>query len=129
MTITKDLETIREAKEAAARIKQAADLVNLPKQFGFETVKELRAALADLEDREDEIRSLARSLDGSTGTKATKGTRKRLNDFQKKEIADSLRDGKKAKHLAAEYGVSIATINKLKAGQGLTAKKKVKKRR
>jgi transposase len=69
--------------------------------------------------------------DGITPKPARAGRRrrKRLDDADRKQITDALKDAKEkgnktAADIAKEFGVSTATVNLIKKSAGLTEKRK-----
>ena len=124
-----ELKRLQDTEKAARQeLRKAESLLALLNRSGYNTAQELIADLQQIEGREEELKDLCRQYLTAAGafTVSTGGaTRKRLSEEQKQEVAQMLKDGNTAKEVAEFYGVSAATVNKIKADSGLTVKKKV----
>ncbi len=124
-----ELKRLQDTEKAARQeLRKAESLLALLNRSGYNTAQELIADLQQIEGREEELKDLCRQYLTAAGafTVSTGGaTRKRLSEEQKQEVAQMLKDGNTAKEVAEFYGVSTATVNKIKADSGLTVKKKV----
>jgi DNA-binding NarL/FixJ family response regulator len=123
-----DLKRLQETERAAREeLRKAERLLSLLNDSGYRTAKELASDLKQIEGREEELRGLCKQYLTAAGAFTVSGggaTRKRLTDEQKQEVAEMLKDGNTAREVAEFYGVSAATVNKIKSDCGLTAKKK-----
>lgn len=126
-----DLKRIQETEKLARQeLRKAESLLNILSSSGYNTAKDLIADLKQIEGRESELRDLCKqylTAAGAFSVPKPGATRKRLSGEQKEDAAQMLKDGNTAKEVADFYGVSTATINKIKADSGLTAKKKTAK--
>ncbi len=115
-------------KKARQELRKVEKLLSILAATGYKTVKDLQEALKPIDGKEEEYRLLCRQYLTAAGVSSlpsgTVTKRKRLSDMQKEQAARMLKDGSKSNEVAEFFGVSTATVNKIKAEAGLVRAKK-----
>jgi hypothetical protein len=109
---------------------QAAKFSSLPEQVGLKTVDALIKALIPFASgvTKGKLKTAFAGTPAAPAQKRSKPAKQKrawLDDAAKEKIVAALKNGgKTAGAIASEFGVSVATINLMKAKAGLTKKKK-----
>ncbi len=128
----KSIEILRQldeqTKKARQELRKIQQLLEVLDKTGYRTVTDLVEALKPIEGKEEEFRTLCKQHLTAAGVSTVpvgdQGKGKRLSDEQRAQITQMLKDGGKAVQVAEFFGVSPATVNKIKADAGLVRAKK-----
>lgn len=97
--------------EAVMAKERRARLVNLHKELGFESSKELIAALRKAPAGE--------SRPAASAGKRPRGKRSRITPEMKQELKALVNDGKTGKQIAKQLGISLPSVQNIKKELGL----------
>lgn len=104
------------ALEKEVEAEQKKKLANLHKEVGMASTEELIDALKGLK------KAPRKAAAKSKGRKR----RAKITDAIKAEVANAVKAGKKGAEIAKEFGISIPSIQNIKAELGLVKKRKAK---